>query len=108
MHSVDDVSLTIRTGESLGLVGESGSGKSTLARVILGLLTTDSGQVSVDGIDTRRMSDAQNRRLCCTAQLIFQDPHGAMDPRMTLFESMRAVLTQHKLVSALRAAAAGH
>lgn len=97
LHAVDDVSLSIRTGESLGLVGESGSGKSTLARVILGLLETDSGRVSVDGIDTRRMQKAQHRRLCGTAQLIFQDPHAAMDPRMTIFESLRAVLTQHKL-----------
>ena len=68
-----------------------------MARVILGLLKTDSGRVSVDGIDTRQMNKAQNRRLCGTAQLIFQDPHAAMDPRMTIFESLRAVLTQYKL-----------
>ena len=108
VHSVDDVSLTIRTGESLGLVGESGSGKSTLARVILGLLKTGSGQVSVDGIDTRQMNNAQRRQLCGTAQLIFQDPHGAMDPRMTLFESLRRGAHPAQARPVLRAPAAGH
>ena len=97
VHSVDGVSLSIEAGQTLGLVGESGSGKSTLARVILGLLRATSGTVVVDGIDTTKMSDSQHKALCRTAQLVFQDPHAALDPRMTLFECMDAVLSQHKI-----------
>jgi len=91
--------LSIEAGQSLGLVGESGSGKSTLARVILGLLPVTSGTGVVDGIDTTKMSDGQHKVLCRTAQLVFQDPHAALDPRMTLVECVDSVLSQHKIGS---------
>jgi oligopeptide/dipeptide ABC transporter ATP-binding protein len=78
-------------------VGESGSGKSTLARVILGLTPATSGQVVVNGLDTGRPHGLDRKRLARTAQLIFQDPHAAMDPRMTLSESLTAVLAQHRI-----------
>ena len=99
VHAVDGVSLRIEAGQSVGLVGESGSGKSTLARIILGLLRMTSGTVIVDGIDTTKMSGSQHKSLCRTAQLVFQDPHAALDPRMTLAECMAAVLSQHKIGS---------
>jgi peptide/nickel transport system ATP-binding protein len=95
VHSLDGVSAHVEPGEVLGLVGESGSGKSTLARIILGLVPPTSGSVSVDGIDTTSLTGSSRRALARTAQLVFQDPHAAMDPRMTLGESLTAVLAQH-------------
>jgi oligopeptide/dipeptide ABC transporter ATP-binding protein len=97
VHSLDGVSAHVQQGEVLGLVGESGSGKSTLARIILGLVRPTSGQVSVNGMDTTCLTAADRRTLARTAQLVFQDPHAAMDPRMTLGESLTAVLAQHRI-----------
>jgi peptide/nickel transport system ATP-binding protein len=97
VHSVDGVSLRVGQGEVLGLVGESGSGKSTLARVVLRLLRIDSGVVSVDGTDVTRGSGSAIRGLRSKAQLVFQDPHAAMDPRMTLGTSLMAVLATHRI-----------
>ena len=97
VHSVDGVSLRIRTGEVLGLVGESGSGKSTLARLILRLLATDSGTVAIDGDDVGQLTQSSRKKLRRTAQLVFQDPHAAMDPRMTIGESLQSVLAQHRI-----------
>lgn len=97
VHSVDGVSLRIGPGEVLGLVGESGSGKSTLGRVLLNLVTADSGRITIDGIDVRTARDEQGQQLRRTAQLIFQDPHAAMDPRMTIAQSLLAVLDQHRV-----------
>ncbi|MEU4231033.1 ABC transporter ATP-binding protein [Nonomuraea sp. NPDC026600] len=95
VHSLDGITLRVNSGEVFGLVGESGSGKSTLARVILGLTPTTSGQVSIDGLGPR----PPRKQLARTAQLIFQDPHAAMDPRMTLGVSLTAVLAQHRIGS---------
>jgi peptide/nickel transport system ATP-binding protein len=97
VRSVDGVSAHVAPGEVLGLVGESGSGKSTLARIILGLVRPTSGRVSVNGMDTTSLTGAARRQLARTAQLVFQDPHAAMDPRMTLGESLTAVLAQHRI-----------
>jgi oligopeptide/dipeptide ABC transporter ATP-binding protein len=97
VHSLDGVTTHVGEGEVLGLVGESGSGKSTLARVILGLVPTTSGRVEVAGMDPARLRGADRKRLARTAQLVFQDPHAAMDPRMTLGESLTAVLAQHRI-----------
>jgi oligopeptide/dipeptide ABC transporter ATP-binding protein len=97
VRSLDGVSAHVDAGEVLGLVGESGSGKSTLARVILGLVAPTSGDVSVDGMDTTCLTAPDRRTLARTAQLVFQDPHAAMDPRMTLGDSLTAVLSQHRI-----------
>ncbi|HEX6355878.1 ABC transporter ATP-binding protein [Actinophytocola sp.] len=97
VRSVDGVSAHVAPGEVLGLVGESGSGKSTLARIILGLVRPTSGRVRVDGLDTTCLTGPGRRQLARTAQLVFQDPHAAMDPRMTLGESLTAVLAQHRI-----------
>jgi peptide/nickel transport system ATP-binding protein len=97
VHSLDGVTIRVAPGEVLGLVGESGSGKSTLARLVLGLLPLTSGRIRVDGKDTACGDGAERRRLARTAQLVFQDPHAAMDPRMTLGESLTAVLAQHRI-----------
>jgi ABC-type glutathione transport system ATPase component len=83
---VKDVSLSIKSGETLGLVGESGSGKTTLARMILGLTRPSQGTVRVDGIDVSRASHAELHHLRRQMQPVFQDPYAALNPRMKVLE----------------------
>lgn len=80
-HALRDVSLTLHKGETLGIVGESGSGKSTLARCVMQLLTADTGSISLDGIDLTSLSAAQRRANRPHMQMVFQDPHGSLNPR---------------------------
>src|SRR5271165_4911815 len=84
VRAVNDVSLAIEAGETLGLVGESGSGKSTLGRMLLRLIEPDSGTVRFDGADVLAASGSELRRLRRDMQIIFQDPVGSLDPRMTV------------------------
>ena len=79
--AVDDVSLSISRGQTVGLVGESGSGKSTLARLILRLLPASSGTVTFDKVDVTRAGPAELQAYRQRAQIVFQDPYGSLDPR---------------------------
>ncbi|MGO4210905.1 ATP-binding cassette domain-containing protein [Terriglobus sp. 2YAB30_2] len=79
---VDDVSLTIERGETLGLVGESGSGKSTVARMLLRLVEPTEGSVHVDGVDVLSAGRAGMHALRRRMQVVFQDPYSALNPRM--------------------------
>ncbi len=90
LSAVDEVSLDIYPGETLGLIGESGSGKSTLGRLILRLLPVSSGSVEFEGVDVQHTTGQELRAFRQKAQIIFQDPFGSLDPRM----SVEAILTE--------------
>jgi oligopeptide/dipeptide ABC transporter ATP-binding protein len=94
LRAVDDVSLTLAAGETLGLVGESGCGKSTLGRTVLGLLTPDAGEVLFDG----RPLGGDDPALRRTAQIVFQDPYTALPPKMRVGRILAEPLRIHGLV----------
>ncbi|MGD0628803.1 MAG: ATP-binding cassette domain-containing protein [Terracidiphilus sp.] len=93
---VEDVSLSIEPGETLGLVGESGSGKTTLARMILGLVAPSIGAVRVGGTDVAQASGVEMRRLRRQMQPVFQDPYAALNPRMKVLEVVTEPLVIHR------------
>jgi peptide/nickel transport system ATP-binding protein len=84
LTAVDAVSVTVAHGKSLGIVGESGSGKSTLARMIMALEKPDEGHVRLNGADLNALSAADLRKARRAFQMVFQDPRGSLDPRMTI------------------------
>jgi ABC-type oligopeptide transport system ATPase subunit len=100
VRAVDDVSLTIDAGETLGLVGESGSGKSTLGRLILLLTEPTSGKIRFDGHDLMAASHREMRRLRRDMQIIFQDPFGSLDPRLRVDDIIAEPLIIHERISA--------
>ncbi|MBN8532627.1 MAG: ATP-binding cassette domain-containing protein [Rhizobiales bacterium] len=88
LKAVDNVSLTLRDGETLGIVGESGSGKSTLARMLMALEQPDRGEVSWMGENISRLSPLALRSRRHEIQMVFQDPYGSLDPRMRVLDSV--------------------
>ena len=95
VRAVDDVSLEIHEGETLGLVGESGSGKSTLGRLVLRLIEPTSGAVAFNGVDLLHASGSELRRLRRDMQIIFQDPVGSLDPRYRVEDAVAEPLLLH-------------
>lgn len=88
LRALRAVSVTVAQGETVGIVGESGCGKSTLARVLLGLIEPDSGQVLLEGRSVSHRHPAALRQLRRSVQMVFQDPRGSLDPRLTIRESI--------------------
>lgn len=96
-QAVSRASLSLRPGEVLGLVGESGSGKSTLARAIMGLVPVSSGSILLEGRELVGLDEASLRPLRPSMQMVFQDPHASLNPRMTVRETLAEPLLVHGL-----------
>ncbi|MCM2472386.1 ABC transporter ATP-binding protein [Rhizobium sp. CG5] len=88
VKAVDNVDITIRTGETLGLVGESGSGKSTLAQCVIRLVQPESGDIVIAGGDFTRLSGKALREARRKVQIVFQDPYTALDPRQKVGDAI--------------------
>ncbi|MGA8762660.1 MAG: ATP-binding cassette domain-containing protein [Candidatus Sulfotelmatobacter sp.] len=96
VRAVDEVSLDIHAGETLGLVGESGSGKSTLGRLILRLIEPSSGSIRFEGRDLLAAGRGEVRRLRREMQIIFQDPFASLDPRFRVEDIVAEPLLIHR------------
>ncbi|NLT15850.1 MAG: ATP-binding cassette domain-containing protein [Clostridiales bacterium] len=97
LHAVDDVSVTIDKGKTLGVVGESGCGKSTLGKTILRLVAATSGTVVFDGQETTGMSDKEFTAIRPQLQMIFQDPMSSLNPRMNVRQQIAEPLSIYKV-----------
>ena len=96
VKAVNDTTLSVRAGETLGIVGESGSGKTTLALAIMRLIGSE-GSITFQGQDIRKWSTRELRRLRKDMQIVFQDPFGSLSPRMTAFQIISEGLAIHKV-----------
>jgi len=97
VKAVDDVSFTINEGETVGLVGESGCGKTTLGRTILRLIEPTSGSIWFAGENVTNLKSSRIKSFRRQAQMIFQDPYGSLNPRMTIGNIVGEALRIHKL-----------
>ena len=96
--AVNNVSLVIHRGETLGLIGESGCGKSTLSSLLMGLKEPDSGEIIFNGSDITHVHRNRHRDLCKKMQIVFQDPYGSLNSRMTVANIIADPLKIHGLL----------
>ncbi|WP_227468279.1 ATP-binding cassette domain-containing protein [Microbacterium sp. YJN-G] len=100
--AVNDVSLTLQRGDTLGLVGESGSGKSTLGRLLARLIDPDDGTVVLEGTDLTSLRGRALRRARSRFQVVFQEPYASLDPRMTVLQIIEEPLVATKIVKSAK------
>lgn len=100
LFAVNGVSFSIEEGETVGLVGESGCGKSTLGRALVRLLEPTAGSIQICGRDISRLRGRELRRFRRNFQMIFQDPYGSLNPRLTVFSTLDEVIGLHFRLSA--------
>ena len=97
IHALNGVSLTVSRGETLGIVGESGCGKSTLARCLVRLYEPVAGRIRYDGLDVLELKGNARREYNRRVQMVFQDPYGSLNPRMTVRQTLTEAITFHRL-----------
>jgi peptide/nickel transport system ATP-binding protein len=97
--AVDDVSFTVQQGDIVGLVGESGCGKTTLGRTILQLIKPTSGKILLEGKDLTQISSEALRTMRKDLQIVFQDPYGSLNPRLTIGDAILEPLKVHSVLS---------
>lgn len=102
IKAVDDVSFSLFSGETLGIVGESGCGKTTLARLLLRLMRPTSGRIEFQGKDVFSLKKDSLMNFRRKVQIVFQDPHSSLNPRLTVASTIGEALTIHKLVKSRR------
>ncbi|MEK4761174.1 ABC transporter ATP-binding protein [Viridibacillus sp. FSL E2-0187] len=99
VKSVDDISFYIRKGETFGLVGESGSGKSTLGKTLVGLQAASDGDIIYNGQNVKQLNKEMKRNVNKEMQIIFQDPHASLNPRMRVGDIIAEGIDAYKLFS---------
>ena len=97
VHALNGVSFTVARGETLGIVGESGCGKSTLARCLVRLYEPLAGRVQYDGLDVLGLEGKARREYNRRVQMVFQDPYGSLNPRMTVRQTLAEAISFHRL-----------
>ena len=97
LKAVDDVSFEIYKGETLGMVGESGCGKTTCGRTCIGLYSRTDGEVLFKGKDPQKLTGKEKQNYKKSVQMVFQDPYGSLDPRMTVAEIIGEGIDIHHL-----------
>ena len=101
VHALNSVKLDVRRGETLGIVGESGCGKSTLARAVVRLVNLHDGRIWFEGEDIGPFGGSKLRAYNRRVQMVFQDPYGSLNPRMTARQVLTEALTVHRMRPAL-------